>query len=105
MCTVAKNTNDLIMYIDLAVKLADLNINQLKLLPIPNTYTIINSDTFCATSTLQADWILPCADVSASLHKSILAQANHLKSQVFHYDSCRDVCTGSTQKVYEPCNE
>ena len=50
-----KTTNDLIIYIDPAVKLADLYTNQLKVLPIPNTYTITNSDTFCATSNFQAD--------------------------------------------------
>ena len=39
-------------------------------------------------------------DLSTSLHKSILVQANHLNSQVFHYDSCRDGCTDSIQKIY-----
>ena len=39
-------------------------------------------------------------DPTTSLHKSILISANHLKSQVFHYDKCRDGCTDSTQEVY-----
>ena len=39
-------------------------------------------------------------DPSTFLHKSILVQANHLKSQVFHYDSCHDGYTDSTQEVY-----
>ena len=93
-----ETTSNLIIFVDPAVKLADLYINQLQLLPIPNTYTITNSYTFCATSNIQAAWILICADVSTSLNKSILAQANHLKAQVFHYDSCRDGCTDSTQE-------
>ena len=118
-------------------------------IPFPNTYTITDSDVFCDTPNLQADWIPPCAndidpfeglthlpstiitslvdsidvlchyksilsltgeaaffnsrynrlDPSTSLHKSILIQANHLKSQVFHYDNYRDRCTDSTQEV------
>ena len=39
-------------------------------------------------------------DPSTSLHKSNLVQANHLKAQVFHYDSCRGGCTDTTQKNY-----
>ena len=59
-----ETTNNLITYFYPADKLADLYFNQLKLLSIPNTYTITNSDTFCATSSLQVNLILPCADVS-----------------------------------------
>ena len=122
-----ETTNDLII----AVNLADLYINQSKLLPTPNTYTIKDSDVFCVNPNLQLDLILPCADEtnpckglthllstiitslldtidvlynyisilsvtgeaaffnsrydwldsSKSLQKSILVQANHLKSQ------------------------
>ena len=41
-------------------------------------------------------------DPSTSLHKSILVQANNVKAQVFHYDSCRNGCTDTTQKIYVP---
>ena len=136
-----ETTNNLIISVDLCID---------KLLPIPNTYTIVDSDVFCDIPNLQVDWILPCADESTpferlthlpstiitslmnfidilynyksilsltgeaaffnsrynrldpstSTHKSILVQDNHLKSQVFHYDSYRDGCTNSTQEVY-----
>ena len=77
-----ETTNDLIIYIDPAVNLADLCIGQSKLLPISNTYTITDSDVFCDTPNLQADRILPCADGTNPFKKTNSSTIHH------HYFPC-----------------